>query len=141
MAQEAIVTVKLWDDIYMATGRKCEADGTHTLRLDDYEIEIELDNAHFNQLIVMLKPYFEVGRKPEKRKSANKYAQKPAASVRPRRPREFYIGMRAFADEHGIRYMYSGKASFSATLVRQYEAYLREQASSTSDQVERVYTL
>jgi hypothetical protein len=127
MAQEAIVTIKYWDDIEAAAGRKVEADGTHILKLDGMEVELDLTDNHYGVLLETLKLYFEVGHKVTKTK---KKPAAPTAPVRERRPREFYLGLRAFADERGIRYVYGGKASFSDALIRQYEAFLLAQEQS-----------
>jgi hypothetical protein len=124
MAQEAIVTIKYWDDIEKAAGRKVEADGTHLLKIDDLEVELDLTDTHYEQLLAVLQVYLRAGNTPIKKKKTASPSRQPP---RKRFPKEFYIGLRAFADERNIRYIYDDKdpkAAFSDALIKQYQEYL-----------------
>src|SRR5271167_1347052 len=117
--QEIEVITHLLDDIDAEKSLRVAADGSHRLVLDESEVVLDLTDEHFEVLANFLDKYFAVGRKPDVKKTKGKTPRRTGL-----KSPEYYAGLQAYADEHGIKYRYgeAGNLTYSRQLHNKFQA-------------------
>ena len=122
------VRVFVFDDkIRAETGEQVEAEHTGVpLVFGKRRVKIDLSKTSYDEIAKVLKPYLDAGTKEGK---VNPGGQ------RTRGPRAYYIGMQAYAEEHGIEIPVAadGKLQYPDSLHEAYRAHLAKEAAAGGD--------
>jgi Lsr2 len=126
------IAISTWDDLhYHHDGKRVAAEPGPPvlLQLDSQKVELELTAEHRQQLRDVLAPYFAAGQKPE-----SQAKRTPRNSSGMGAARVYNKAMRAFADEHGLRYSVGrqGKVYWPPETRAAYATYLESQGSEAA---------